>query len=169
MRWEMLFADLEARLEAAQRADLEAEIADRARSERADVTLGARVVGMRGAVLTVVLRGGRRVSGTVADAAATWLLLASGGGEVLVPASAIAAIEGLGHGAASLSAVERRLGMGSVLRELADARADVVVDTDAGAWRGRILAVGADHLDLDGPGGVRAIPLAAVLAVAAAG
>ena len=43
MRWERLFADLEAQLEGELRRDLDAEVADRTRRELAQVDLGARL------------------------------------------------------------------------------------------------------------------------------
>jgi hypothetical protein len=44
----------------------------------------------------------------------------------------------------------------------------VIVEVDGDQWRGVIVAVGADHVDLAGPRGERAVPLAAVLVVRAA-
>ncbi|WP_296666184.1 hypothetical protein [Demequina sp.] len=169
MRWELLFADLEARVDAAERADLDVEIAERTRDERAGIELAGRLVHARGESVTVTVRGGARVSGSIADAAGTWVLLATAGGDALVPLVAVAAIEGIGHRASPLTHVETRLPVSSVLRELAETRAAVLVETDGGAWQGRIAAVGSDHLDLDGPGGLRAIPLRAVLVVRARG
>lgn len=167
MRWEMLFADLEARLAAAERSEVDAEIAERARDERAAVDLAARLAAARGAAVTLVLRGGSRVTGTVADAAGTWVLLEASASDALVPLAAVVAAEGLGHRAAPLGAVERRIGITSALRGLAQARAHVAVETEGGQWQGRIVAVAADHLDLDGFGGPRAVRLAALLVVRA--
>jgi len=165
MRWELLFADLEGRLEAAERATLDAEIAERTHDERAAVSLAARLAGARGAEVALVLRGGRRVVGTVADAAGSWVLLRDGATEVVVPLAAVAAAEALPHRAAALGVVEGRLRVTTALRELAEAGGEVLVETDGGAWAGVVAAVGSDHLDLDGPGGRRAIALASLLAV----
>ncbi len=165
MRWELLFADLEGSLIAAERAELDSEIASRTRDERAAVDIASRLAQAAGSDITLVLRGGARVTGRVADAAGSWVLLATTAGDALVPLAGIAAVEGLGHRAATLGAVERRLRITTMLRGLAEARARVVVETDGGAWSGVIAAVGSDHLDLEGPGGTRAIRIDGLLQV----
>lgn len=168
MRWELLFADLEARLTAAERAELDAEIDERARDERADVALAGRLLAAKGRRIVLVVRGGTRVAGTLVDGAGTWALVESVTGEALVPLAAVTSIEGLPRVAAAVGAVDARLRMSTVLRELAEARVPVIVEADGGHWRGVIVAVGADHLDLAVPGGERALPLAALLVVRAA-
>lgn len=166
MRWERLFADLEARMSAGEREDLAAEVAERVAAERATVELAARVLAHRGDVLTLRLRGGRTVSGALADGAAGWFLLVDGPRQLLVPAGAVAVVEGLSGPAAVLSEVERRLRITSVLRELAEAGSRVMVDTGDARWTGTVAAVGADHLDLRGDEGrVRAVALDAVVLV----
>ncbi|WP_062528745.1 hypothetical protein [Demequina rhizosphaerae] len=167
MRWELLFADLESRLEAEERAEVEAEIAERTRDERAAVTLAGRLAAHAGGRVALVLRGGGRVAGAVADLAGAWVLLDTAEGQAVVPLTAVAALDGLGHGSAPLTEVRRRLTLASALRELADSGLPVAVETDGGTWRGVIRAVGADHLDLDAGGVARTVPLGALLAVRA--
>lgn len=165
MRWERLFSDLEEHWGAVERAALDAEIAERARDERAAVTLGSRLAAAGDAPVGLVLRDGSRVSGRIADAAGSWVLLDAGAEEVLVPLAAVAAVESLGHRAVELGAVAVRIRMTTVLRSLAEARVDVVVVTDAALWPGVIAAVGADHIDLVSDGRTRAVLLDAILAV----
>ncbi|MDN4474891.1 hypothetical protein QQX09_03360 [Demequina sp. SYSU T00192] len=165
MRWELLFADLESRLDAEERADVDAEIAERTRDERAAVVLAGRLAAHAGLPASVVLRGGGRAVGTVADVAGTWVLLDAPDGQAVVPLDAVAAIDGLGHASAPLTEVRRRLSVASALRELAEAGLPVRVETDGGAWRGVIVSVGADHLDLAVDSTMRAVPLGAVVAV----
>ncbi len=166
MRWERLFADLEARMRAAAREEFAAEVAELAAAERATVELAARIVAHRGAHLTLRLRGGRRVAGELADGALTWCLMVEGATQTLVPATAIVAVEGLERPAAVLSEVERRLRAGHVLRELAEAGARVSVDVGDARFQGVIVGVGADHLELRGDHErLQVIALAAVVAV----
>ncbi|WP_062386506.1 hypothetical protein [Demequina iriomotensis] len=164
MRWDLLFADLEAALDATERGDVEAEIAERARDERAQVALAGRALAHVGGDVRIVLADGSVVAGALADAAGSWWLLDCAGGQVLVPCAAIAGIDGLGHAATAVGEVRRRMGLGVVLRELAESGGRVAVDTAAGRWEGVIAAVGADHLDLMART-TRAVPLAAILAV----
>ncbi|WP_062518593.1 hypothetical protein [Demequina silvatica] len=167
MRWELLFADLESRLEAAERADVDVEIEERTRDERASVTLAGRLAAHHGGPVRLVLRGGTEVRGTVADVAGAWVLIDAGDGQVLVPLAAVAAADGLGHAAAVLGEVRRRLTVAAALRELAEPGLAVTVETDGGRWRGYIGAVGADHLDLMTDAGPVAIASAALLSVRA--
>ncbi|WP_062302729.1 hypothetical protein [Demequina subtropica] len=168
MRWDRLFADLEASLDGAGRAGWDEEIAERERDERARIALAGRLLAGSGAAVRLVLSDGATVAGTVADAAGSWVLLDAPRGQVLVPLAAIAMIEGVGNAVATLTEVRRRMGVGTVLRELAESGGPVVVETLAGRWAGRIAAVGADHLDLVGDGSALTVPLASLLAVRSA-
>jgi hypothetical protein len=157
MRWELLFADLEAQLDAARAAELAAEVADLTRAERATVPVVARLRATRGAPLTVRLAGGDLVTGTVVEVAEQWLLLGDGPRRALVPLSAVAAVAGLTPTAqpATGGQVARRLGLGHALRALARDRVVVRIATDGGEVAGRLDGVGADHVDVtavvDGP------------------
>lgn len=149
MRWDALFEDLEAQLDAAERAAGAEEVGERTRAERARVLLADRVRAARGEPVTVVVRGGGLVRGRVADAGLTWLLLDDGAREHLVPSTAVVGVTGLpDHVAPPAGAVLRRLGMGHVLRALARDRAVVRVAAGGATVSGRVDAVGADHLDL---------------------
>lgn len=158
MRWDALFADMEAQLEAARTADLAVEVAELTRAERATVTLDARLREARGSVLSVRVDGVEPITGVLVEAAAQWLLLADQGRSALVPLAAVSAIRDLGvHSAGAAGVVERRLTLGHALRALARDRVVVRVRTPAGELTGRVERVGADHLDLaaehGGPGG----------------
>jgi len=153
MRWEGLFADLEGQLAAEERRELDSEVAERTRRERALVELGARLAATDGE-LVVTLDGGSRVAGSVADLGADWVLLrtgvgaGAGGREVLVPMRAVVALEGLG-GQSAQARTARRFGLGYALRALSRDRATVAVSLrGVPAVIGTIDAVGADHLDL---------------------
>lgn len=148
MRWERLFEDLEARFDAAERSEIEAEAAELTRAERSTVALADRVRAASGPVV-VDLVGGTRVAGAVAAASGGWVLIADGPRRHLVPLTAVAALGGLGRRvAAPAGAVERRLGLGQVLRELSRNRVVVRVTHRSGQVAGRVDGVGADHLEV---------------------
>lgn len=148
VRWETLFADLEARLDAAQAQERLADVAERTRAERAAVLLADRWRAATGAELTLRLRGGEAVRGEVVDAAASWVLL-RGARQHLVPAAAVVTVAGLPPAvAAPAGTVARRLGLGHALRAVARDRSVVHVVTVGGAVDGRVDAVGADHVDV---------------------
>lgn len=177
VRWESLFADLEARLEAAERADLLADVPELTRAELGGVGLGDRMRAALGARVTLDLTGGARLTGSVLEVDVAWVLLADGPRRHLVPLAALAAVGGLGRSvAAPAGALGRRLGLGPVLRALARDRALVRVGHRAGQVRGRIDAVGADHLEVaaaglddDRPSGERVLVPFAALEVISSG
>ncbi len=152
MRWEGLFADLEGQLAAEERRELDSEVAERTRRERATVDLTARLGAALGSHLEVDLAGGPRVSGVLADHGDGWLLLGGGGpgaaGEVLVPLSGVVALGGLPPGSVA-SRTARRFGLGYALRALARDRATVgLLLTGGGELVGTLDVVGADHVEL---------------------
>lgn len=169
MRWEALFADLEAQLEAARASEAAADVAELTRAERATVELASRLRAAHGHVLTV-RSGATRVAGTVLDVAEQWVLLGDGLVRWLVPVAGVTAVHGLPvHAAPAPRAVERRLSLGHALRAIARDRATVRVVLDDEELTGRVDRVGADHLDLTvpapHPGAVWAVPFRAVRAV----
>lgn len=149
MRWESLFDDLESQFEHASRTAEAEEVFDLAEAELAQVSLMDRLRARHGQPVTLRLHDGSDVHGTVVDAAVQWLLLADGGRRVLVPATAVAAARPLGGAAPEAPVVERRLRLTHVLRALSREEAAVVVRTTAGDYRGRLVRVAADHVDLD--------------------
>jgi len=148
VRWEALFDDLAGQWEAARRADDDARIADMAELEMGRVLLADRVRARRGRDLSVRLADGTDVAGLVMDAAPQWLLLGSGERRRVLPMAAIAVAWPLGPVAPEPGAVERRLGITHVLRAIAREGATVRVVTTSGAFRGRLVRVGADHVDV---------------------
>src|ERR1700709_1728946 len=75
MRWTALFQDLEAQLEAADAAELEAEVRDRTRTEFARVDLADRLRAALQTELTLQLRSGQRLRGELVSLGADWVLL----------------------------------------------------------------------------------------------
>lgn len=180
MRWQRLFDDLEAQLDAALEAELEGEVAERSRREAALVRLHDRLSAAVGATVTVHLPGAGPVQGVLADCGVDWLLLEPAGtGEVLVPLAAVLGVTGVGAAVAAPddSAVGTRLDLRWALRGLARSRTAVrLVLLDGSVVPGTLDRVGADHVDLaeharDEPRRasavrqVRLVPLAALVAV----
>ncbi len=180
MRWQQLFAELSAELEASEIAAERAEDAARARLEIGAVRLADRLGGAVGRELAVRCRGAGELRGVVTELGPDWLLLTEAGArEVLVAVPAVLTVAGLDRGTAVPAGgdVARRLDLRWALRGLARDRGSVqVLLDDGGALTGTIDRVGADFLELaehavDQPRrgaavqGVRAVALDAVAAV----
>lgn len=166
MRWEALFADLESQWEAARREDDEARLADLTEFEMGRTTLSDRLRARLGAVVRLRLSDGTDLTGVVIDAAPAWLLLRVESRSVLVPVSAVATAGPLGPVAPEAGTVEARLTIAHVLRAVAREGAQVRVRVPGAALLGRIVRVGADHLDVVPDGGAAVtVALAALVAV----
>jgi hypothetical protein len=152
MRWDRLFDDLQAQLDATGQRELELEVSDRTRRERALVGLHERFIAHAGLAVELRLTAGVRVSGTVADAGTDWLLVHERGERgSLVPFGAIVAVSGLGARAAAGPAVvaAKRFGLGYALRGLSRDRSVVSLsDIGGSVTTGTVDAVGADALEL---------------------
>jgi hypothetical protein len=166
MRWDDLFSDLGAQLGAAQDAQFQADVSDLTRSERASIELAERLLTARGSAVALTLRDGEVVRGEVVDAAVQWLLLGASGPQTLVPMRAVALVSGLPPRMSLVTEVERRLGIGHVLRALARDRARVVIDFGAGEVTGLIAVVGADYVEVStSVGAMSAVPIDAIMRV----
>jgi hypothetical protein len=152
MRWDRLFDDLQAQLDADGQRELDLEVSDRTRRERAQVGLHERLVAHAGRGIELRLAAGVLVSGMVADAGSDWLLVHDRGDRgSLVPFGAIVGIKGLGVSAAvgPHVATAKRFGLGYALRGLSRDRSVVsLTDISGFVTTGTIDAVGADALDL---------------------
>ena len=151
MRWERLFADLEARLEAEERVSAAGDIADLVRAEHGQLAVRDRLRAHLDAELTwSFVSGDVPVAGRLIDVGADWVLVHTATGEMLIPIPAVQCITGLSRQAApDPGEVARRLGIRVVLRGLARDRAVVSVWLGGDQWlSGTIDRVGADHVDL---------------------
>lgn len=181
MRWQRLFADLQAEFDEAEAAAERAEDASRRRAETGAVRLVDRLAGALGRPLFLRCRGAGEVAGVLLEVGVDWLLLADDGRrEVLVATSTVRAVAGLGRATAppeDPGPVRARLDLRRALRGLARDRSVVQVVLDDGAvYTGTVDGVGADYVELaehsaDQPRratavrGVRAIALPAVAVV----
>lgn len=153
MRWDELFADLEAQLAAQESAELALEVADRTRREAAGLALLDRARAACGARITARVLGVGAVDGILAEVGSQWLLLAEPAGqEALVPLPALLSIHGLSPHTASPGSggrVFERLGLGSALRGIARDRTPVALWLlDGSVLTGTIDRVGADFVEL---------------------
>lgn len=174
MRWQALFADLEAQLDAAQAAELASEVADRSRRELAAVGLLDRLRAMVGASVAVAAAGHGLQRGRLTAVGADWLLLAAEGTEILVPVGGIESVVDLPVAATAAAGPDRRLRLGYALRAMVQARAAVRVGLTSGVvLTGTLDRVGADFVDLaehaldeprrpDAVVAVRTVPFAAL-------
>ena len=176
MRWELLFADLEAMAEAAERSAFDGEVVDRERAERAALTLVGRLRAHVGATLAFRLLDRERVVARVVEVGVDWLLL-DDPGSLLLPLAAVTRVEGMSRRAAGGVGPARRVPLTVLLRRLARDREQVRVRlVDGDELTGTVDRVGADHLDvalhpageprrLGAVRGVCVVPLSAVICV----
>ena len=85
MRWDALFADLEAQLAAGERLDLDTEIDERARVDAAAVELADRLRGSVGLRVGVHLGSGTVFEGALSHVGSQWLVLDEERHQVLIP------------------------------------------------------------------------------------
>jgi hypothetical protein len=183
MRWDALFADLEAVAAAEGEAERRSEVADRTRSEFARLRLLDRLRPAlhTPAALRIALAGHPAVRGVLQGLGVDWLLLAQEpGAELLIALAAVQSIQGLTAASAEPGwegHVGARLDLRVVLRRVVRDRSAVTVGLTSGdTISGRLARVGADHVELttargSEPGTIRGvgaewtIPLAAVVFV----
>jgi len=179
MRWERLFADLEAVLAAEADRELDAEVADRTRRERALVGLHERLSAQPHELpVTVRIAGVGTFGARVSDVGADWVLLVRPvERRLLVAFPALRQVSGLIGRVPETSKVAKAFGIGAALRAVSRDRAAVTVcDIDGTTVTGTIDGVGQDCLEvaehpLDLPRrpehvtDVRVVPFAALAAV----
>lgn len=148
-RWDDLFADLEAQAEAADAAELAAQVDALQVATWARTPWTDRLRPRLGAEVRLRLVDGGAVVGRLDGLGPDWLLLV-GTEEVLVPTGSVVELGELpGRSEPERSAVVARLGIGHALRRLADRAEPVVVRRLGGPdLRGLVVRVGLDHLDL---------------------
>jgi hypothetical protein len=150
VRWDRLFGDLEAQMDADDRAAFEAEVGDLVRAERAAVRLVDRLRAHVGCDVVLHLVAGEPARGAVLEVGADWVLLRSAATDVLVPSVAVTSVSGLSRSAVNDDAKPgRSLRLTTILRGLAGDRSPLAVELAGGSTlHGTIDRVGADHVDL---------------------
>ncbi|MGY1706338.1 hypothetical protein ACI79C_17370 [Geodermatophilus sp. SYSU D00697] len=153
MRWQQLFADLQAEFDEAEAAAERAEDGSRRRAETGAIRLADRLAGARRLQVVLRCRGAGDVSGVLADVGSDWLLLVDDRRrDVLVALSVVRTVTGLVRTTAPLDsggAVRARLDLRRALRGLARDRSVVQVVLDDGFTHvGTVDAVGVDFVEL---------------------
>jgi hypothetical protein len=150
---ERLFAfldDLEQQAQALYDADRASELADRARSEYAAVTLATRLMASLGEEVTLDVNGVGPVAGHLQRVGPDWALVHGAAQDWVVRLAAVKAVEGASDRAlpeVAWSPVSR-LGLGSALRRLADTGSDCRLHSvDGATWEARLARVGADFVE----------------------
>jgi hypothetical protein len=167
MRWDLLFDDLEARLDQEQRDEERALALEEERLRLGRLGLRDRMIVMAraleadpSAVVRIELRTGELVALRPSAVGRDWLsadLLGGGpGDQCVLPFAAIGAIlagprlleRSLEQQPDPPSRLTERMGLAFVLRDLSRRRASVHLLTEAGRVHGTIDRVARDHLDL---------------------
>lgn len=152
MRWDGLFADLEAQAEALERAERAGEVEERARIEVGSLGLLDRLRAAVGAPLRLQCAGALTLTGVLRRVGPDWLLLDEGGArEAVVALAAVYGLIGLSRLSAvpgSATTVESRLMLRHVLRGVARDRSPVrICRVDGSTLDATVDRVGADFLE----------------------
>jgi hypothetical protein len=152
MRWDALFADLEAQSAALEQAERAGEVGERTRVEVNALHTVDRLRASEGASVWLSLTGGFALAGRIDRAGPDWLLLDEGEGrEALVALGHVVRLRGLGRYAAApgtAGEVFARLGLRHALRGIARDR-DVVrlMLRDGSTVDATLDRVGADFVE----------------------
>jgi hypothetical protein len=153
MRWDVLFADLEAQAEELDRLERATEVSERTRIEVGALGLLERLRPAAGSVLRMRCRGDLAVTGSLRRVATEWALLDTGTGrEIVLALGKVVSVAGLSRLSAvpdPESAVESRLGIRHALRAIAADRSVCHVWLeDATSVFGTVDRVGKDFIEV---------------------
>jgi hypothetical protein len=150
---ERLFAfldELEQQAQALYDADRASELADRARSEYAAVTLVSRLMASLDRDVTLDVRGVGAVAGRLRRVGPDWCLVHGSAQDWVVRLAAVTGVEGASDRSVPEVAWSpvSRLGLGSALRRLADTRSECRLHAVDGTVRdARVARVGSDFVE----------------------
>ncbi len=151
MRWQELFADLEAQARSLEQADLEVEIADRTRGEVGEIQLVNRLRSALGTTVGLQVQSVGLVQGRLERVGSDWLLVTTPD-EVVIALGAVSAALELTATAVSphaVSPIASNLSLTAALRALAVDRSAVTVRLrDGSSYSGTPDRVGADFVDV---------------------
>lgn len=151
MRWDALFADMEAQLASAREAVRESEVSERLRTDFASMELSGRLQSQTGRHLKVDLGLPGSFEGVLSHVGRGWLVLEGGGRSSVVALDHTVFIAGMDRFSTTGTSVPR-LGLASALRGLSRDRAAVRVypagQPQAAALDGSVDRVGKDFFEL---------------------
>lgn len=151
MRWDALFADMEAQLASAREAVQESEVSERLRTDFAGMELSGRLQSQMGRPLKVDLGLPGSFQGVLSHVGRGWLVLEGGGRSSVIALAHTVFIAGMDRFSTSGAPVPR-LGLASALRGLSRDRASVRVypagQPPAAALDGSVDRVGKDFFEL---------------------
>ena len=155
MDWDAMIADLESSFDAERRADLVAQSVELAEAEHASIELVDRLRGSVGRLIHLRTRGGVPVDGVACRVEPSYLVDEGEGLQAVVPVSAVATVMSLAGPAPRDG--RRRPTLTALMREIARRGARVRLVLGSGEVVGRLVRVGADHVDVavDPEGGIR--------------
>jgi len=163
-----MLSDLESSFDAERRADLVAQSAELAEAEHASIEVVDRLRGTVGRPIHVRTRSGAPVDGVLTRVEPAYVLVDEGEGlQAIVPLAAVTTVATLAGPAPRDD--RRRPTLGALLREIARRGVRVRLIAGAGEVVGRLIRVGADHVDIaldsEGRGCVRRAAGAGVVGV----
>ena len=147
MDWDAMIADLESSFDAERRADLVAQSAELAEAEHASIELVDRLRGSVGRLIHLRTRSGVPVDGVVCRVEPSYVLVDEGEGlQTVVPVGAVATAMALAGPAPRDG--RRRPTLTALMREVARRGARVCLVVGSGEVVGRLVRIGADHVDV---------------------
>ena len=140
MHLESLLADLDSQFEQYERSARAAQAWELAEAEAGRTALVDRLRAVEGGALTVTTRSGRVASGK--------LLQARDASQMLVPMGAVVSVRGVGRQLETTPSQRVSYTVAAVLRQIMRTKRPARFNTVAGDITGRIIRVGADHVDV---------------------
>ena len=142
-----MLSDLESSFDAERRADLVAQSAELAEAEHASIEVVDRLRGTAGRLIHLRTRSGAPVDGVLTRVEPAYVLVDEGEGlQAIVPLAAVTTVATLAGPAPRDD--RRRPTLGALLREIARRGVRVRLIAGAGEVVGRLIRVGADHVDI---------------------
>lgn len=148
--WEQVLVDAESLTHCEKRVEMLEETAELRRAEEATGSLATRLMGGRGAEVSVELRNGQTIRLLIQDGSHHWLSGIADSRRVVIPLRAIARVKGLSAGTIGdfSGPVSRNMSFAHAVRAFADKCREAVVYMGNENVAGKIMRVGGDCLDI---------------------